>query len=129
MDYATLKLVHQSAVALSLVGFFVRGIGSLSDARWVQRRIAKIVPALVDTVLLASAIALAWTLRLPPLDTPWLMAKIVALVVYIALGIVALKPGAPLGLRAAAWVAALGIFGYIASVAIAKNPLGFLAAI
>ena len=129
MDYATLKLVHQSAVALSLVGFFVRGIGSLSGGRWVRHRVARIVPVLVDTVLLVSAIALAWTLRLPPLDTPWLLAKIVALLVYIALGVVALKPGAPLGLRATAWVAALGVFGYIASVAIAKNPRGFLAAI
>ena len=129
MDYATLKLVHQSTVALSLVGFFVRGVGSLSGARWVRFRVARIVPALVDTLLLASAIALAWTLRLSPLDTPWLLAKIVALVVYIALGIVALKPEAPLPVRAASWVAALAVFGYIVSVAIAKTPRGFLGAL
>ena len=87
------------------------------------------MPALVDTLLLASAIALAWTLRLSPLDKPWVLAKIVALVVYIALGIVALKPEAPLPVRAASWVAALAVFGYIVSVAIAKNPRGFLGAV
>jgi uncharacterized membrane protein SirB2 len=127
MDYSTIKLIHQSAVALSLVGFFVRGVGSLSGARWVQARVAKIAPHVVDTVLLVSAIALAWILRLSPLATPWLLAKIVALVAYIALGMIALKPGRPLGIRAVAWVAALVVFGYIASVALAKDPRGFLA--
>ena len=129
MDYATLKLVHQTTVALSLVGFFVRGVGSLSGARWVRFRVARIVPVLVDTLLLASAIALAWMMRLSPLDAPWLVAKIVALIIYIALGVVALKPEAPLPMRAASWVAALAVFGYIVSVAIAKDPRGFLSAL
>lgn len=129
MDYATLKLVHQSAVALSLVGFFVRGVAALSGARWLRFRIARIMPVIVDTVLLVSAIGLAWTLRLSPLAAPWLLAKIIALVVYIALGVIALKPAAPLPVRAASWVAALVVFGYIASVAIAKDPRGFLAAL
>ena len=129
MDYATLKLVHQTTVALSLVGFFVRGVGSLSGARWVRFRVARIVPVLVDTLLLASAIALAWMTRLSPLDAPWLVAKIVALIIYIALGVVALKPEAPLPMRAASWVAALAVFGYIVSVAIAKDPRGFLSAL
>jgi uncharacterized membrane protein SirB2 len=127
MDYSTIKLIHQSAVALSLVGFFVRGVGSLSGARWVQGRAAKSVPHVVDTVLLVSAIALAWLLRLSPLATPWLLAKIVALIAYIVLGMIALRPGRPLGVRAAAWVAAMVVFGYIASVAISKDPRGFLA--
>jgi uncharacterized membrane protein SirB2 len=128
MDYATIKLVHQGAVALSLAGFFARGAGALSGARWVATRAAKTLPHVVDTVLLASAIGLAWMLRLSPLDATWLMAKIVALVAYIVLGAIALKPGRPLGMRAAAWVAALVTFGYIVSVALSKDPRGFLAA-
>jgi len=128
MDYATIKLVHQGAVALSLAGFFARGAGALSGAHWVATRAAKTLPHVVDTVLLASAIGLAWMLRLSPLDATWLMAKIVALVAYIVLGAIALKPGRPLGMRAAAWVAALVTFGYIVSVALSKDPRGFLAA-
>ena len=31
MDYATIKLVHQSAVTLSIVGFFARGLASLAN--------------------------------------------------------------------------------------------------
>jgi uncharacterized membrane protein SirB2 len=129
MDYATLKLVHQTAVALSLAGFFVRGAGSLSGAGWVAGQAAKTLPHVVDTVLLVSAIALAWSIRLSPLQAPWLLAKIVALVVYVVLGSIALKPGRPLVVRTIAWIAALMTFGYIVSVALAKDPRGFLAAL
>jgi hypothetical protein len=38
VEYAVVKLVHQSAVALSITGFFVRGAASLADARWVRGR-------------------------------------------------------------------------------------------
>jgi uncharacterized membrane protein SirB2 len=125
MDYALVKLVHQSAVALSISGFFVRGLGALGDAAWVKSRPAKTLPHIVDSVLLLSALTLAWMLRLHPGNAPWLLAKIIGLVVYIGLGMLALKPGRSWGVRAAAWVAALVTFGWIVSVALTKQPLGF----
>lgn len=127
MDYALVKLIHQSAVALSISGFFVRGLGALGDAAWVNSRAAKTLPHIVDSVLLLSALTLAWMLRLHPGNAPWILAKIVGLVVYIGLGMLALKPGRPWGLRATAWIAALAVFGWIVSVALTKDPLGFLA--
>jgi uncharacterized membrane protein SirB2 len=57
---------------------------------------------------------------------PWLTAKIVGLLAYIALGMVALRFGRTRGTRAAAWIAALATFGYIVSVAVTKDPRGFL---
>jgi uncharacterized membrane protein SirB2 len=126
MDYFTVKALHQTAVALSLAGFFARGLGGLADAAWVRGRAARTLPHMVDTVLLLSALTLAWMLRLNPLTTPWLAAKIVALLLYIGLGLVALSPRRGLKLRATAWLAALASFGYIASVALTKNPLGLL---
>jgi uncharacterized membrane protein SirB2 len=125
MDYALVKLVHQSAVALSISGFFVRGLGSLGDAAWVKSRAAKTLPHIVDSVLLLSALTLAWMLRLDPGNATWLLAKIVGLVLYIGLGMLALKPGRPWAVRAAAWLAALAVFGWIVSVALTKNPMGF----
>lgn len=129
MDYFTLKLIHQSAVALSVGGFAVRGAASLLGARWVQGRVAKTLPHLVDSVLLLSALTLAWMLRLSPAGASWLLAKIVGLLLYIGLGVVALRPGRPRAVRAAAWLAALAVVGWIASVAVTKDPLGFLAAL
>lgn len=122
MDYAALKLVHQTAVVLSIAGFFVRGLASLASAAWVRGRIARTLPHVVDTVLLLSALTLAWLLRLTPTAAPWLAAKIAGLLLYIGLGMLALRPGRPLALRASAWVAALGVFGWIVAVAITKDP-------
>ena len=124
MDYFSVKLVHQVAVALSLTGFFVRGAASLAGAGWVQGRAAKTLPHLVDTALLLSALTVAWMLRLTPGNAPWLLAKIVGLVVYVGLGVIALRPGGPRTLRMAAWIGALATAAWIVSVALTKNPLG-----
>jgi len=85
MDYFAIKTLHQAAVALSIGGFFARGVGSLLGAAWVGGRLAKTLPHIVDTVLLASALFLAWTLRLDPVHAPSLIAQIVGLVVYLML--------------------------------------------
>ena len=124
MDYFAIKTVHQTAAALSLAGFFARGLAGLLGASWIRGRLAKILPHLVDTVLLGSALWLAWTLRLTPATAPWLLAKIIGLLVYIGLGVLALRPGQPVGVRAVAWLAALATFGWIVSVAMTKNPWG-----
>jgi len=129
MEYATLKLVHQGAVVLSIAGFFVRGAAGLAGARWVRGRLARTLPHVVDTVLLASALGLAWMLRLTPGNAPWLLAKILGLIVYVGLGVVALRPGRPAAVRATAWLAALATVAWIVSVAITKTPLGFLSAL
>lgn len=132
MDYGTLKLIHVSAVALSFCGFVARGLGSLREASWVRTRTARTLPHLVDTVLLLSALAMLWIIRLSPWAMPWLRAKLIGLVVYIVLGILALRgvrtlnPHAGKVLRVTAWIGALLVFGYIASVALTKDPLGIL---
>jgi len=127
MDYAAWKLLHETTVALSLAGFVARGLGSFARAAWVRHRFARTAPHGVDTLLLLSALVMAWTLRLTPTTAPWLVAKIAGLLLYIGLGMLALRPGRPLALRIAAWVSALAVFGWIVSVAITKQPLGLLA--
>jgi uncharacterized membrane protein SirB2 len=118
-------MVHQAAVALSLTGFFIRGGASLAGAGWVKSRLAKTLPHVIDSVLLLSGLTLAWSLRLTPGNAPWLLAKLAGQVVYVGLGVVALRPGRPAAVRATAWVAALVTAGWIVSVAITKSPLGF----
>ena len=125
IDYAAIKLVHQGAVALSLTGFFARGVGSLSGAEWTRGRVAKTLPHVVDTVLLVSALMLAWMLHLTASNAPWLVAKVVGLFVYIGLGVVALRPAMSRRVRIGAWLAALATAAWIVSVAITKDPRGF----
>ena len=133
MSYATLKLIHVSAVALSFSGFAARGVGVFSGASWVRHRLTRTLPHVIDTVLLASALGMLWVVHLVPWAVPWLRAKIAGLILYIALGALALRPartGATTSAAARghqlAWTAALTVFGYIVSVAITKDPRGAL---
>ncbi|MGH8854876.1 MAG: SirB2 family protein, partial [Telluria sp.] len=118
-----LKHVHMSFAALSGLLFLVRGIWMLSGSQRLQQRWVKVVPHIVDTLLLASAIGLAlWSSQYPG-QSPWLTAKVAALVGYIVLGTIALKRGRTPQVRAAAFVGALACFTYIVAVAVTKNPL------
>ena len=129
MDYATLKLIHQSAVTISFAGFLARGIGMLGDAGWVRHRLAKTLPHVVDTVLIVTAVWLVWILRLTPSNAPWISAKIGGLIAYIVIGMVALRFGRTKAVRGGAWVLAMLTFAWIVSVAITKDPRGFLSVI
>jgi len=101
----------------------VRGIWSLNDSSQLQRRWNKVVPHLVDTALLASAITLAVMLGLSPLSTPWLFAKIIALMFYIGLGTIAIKRGKTHQEKLIAWISAQLVFFYIVATAVTHNPL------
>ncbi|WP_292037880.1 SirB2 family protein [Massilia sp. UBA6681] len=123
MPYIALKHLHVTFVALSGLLFLVRGIWMLRASPKLEQRWARIVPHIVDTLLLASAIGLAVVSHQYPGQMPWLTAKVVGLVAYIVLGTIALKRGRTQGLRTAAFVGALACFAYIVAVAVTKNPL------
>lgn len=111
---------------LSVAGFVMRYVLSAMRPRpagaWVR-----VAPHVVDTVLLASALALAWVGGFHPLQVPWLEAKLVGLVLYIVTGTIALKRGRTPRVRAVAFALALLTCAYIVSVALTKSPLGLLA--
>lgn len=124
---ALLKHLHMGTVALSYVLFFLRGVWSLRASYIMQRRWVKITPHVVDTLLLGSAIALAWEMGVSPLAAPWLLAKIVALLVYIGLGFVAIDFARRYYVRLSAWLAAQAVFFYIVAVAFTKEVLPWAA--
>lgn len=116
-----------------MLGFVARGIGVMRSQTWVHRRVTRVLPHVIDTILLLSAIGMLWVLRLSPWALTWLRAKLIGLVCYVLLGVVALRPhfgrlsSPTFGVRLASWLAALLVFGYIVSVALTKNPRGLLA--
>ncbi|MHB1292745.1 MAG: SirB2 family protein [Sulfuricella sp.] len=123
MTYSLLKALHISCVITSYTLFFLRGFLTLQETNMPQQRWIKIVPHVVDTLLLVSAIALAFTIHQYPFVDNWLTAKVVGLVLYIGLGSVALKYGKSKTVRLSAWLAAQGVFAYIVLVAISHNPV------
>jgi uncharacterized membrane protein SirB2 len=123
MDYAGLKLTHIGCAAISYAFFVVRGIWMVRGSTVLQQRWVRTVPHVVDTVLLASAIMMAIMSRQYPLSEPWLTAKVIGLLVYVTLGMIALKHGKTKAVRVTAWIAAQAVFAYIVVVAVTRNPL------
>ena len=119
-----LKWTHISCAFLSISGFTLRGYWKLTADPRLDRRSAKILPHCIDTLLLGSAIGMLVIWRSSPLAFDWLVAKLIALLVYIALGMVVLRFSRRVGTRATAYGLALLTAGYILSVAYSKDVAG-----
>jgi uncharacterized membrane protein SirB2 len=121
-----IKTIHVSCVILSFSGFLLRGIWMMIDSAMLANKWVKIVPHIVDTMLLLSALLLVYLLGLSIPDHDWLLAKIIALVIYVLLGTVALKRGKTKKIKMMALILAMIIFLYIVSVAVTKSVFGFM---
>lgn len=89
----------------------------LAQSRHLRRKWVKIVPHVVDTVLLLSAIGLMLEIEQYPVADDWLSAKVVGLMAYVLLGIISLR-GPSRRMRVVAWLGANIAFFYIVSVAL-----------
>ena len=125
MDYSTLKHVHMSCAAASGALFALRGVWMMRASPMLAHRWVRVAPHLIDTCLLASAIGLAMWSGQYPLAQSWLSAKVVALLLYIVLGMVALKRGKTRRIRIFAFGGALLVFAYIVCVALTKHVIPF----
>lgn len=124
--YILLKYLHVSCVALSGGGFVLRGAWMMRASPLLARRWMRITPHVLDTVLLASAIALSLLIGQYPLVDSWLTAKVLGLLAYMALGTIALRRGRTRAVRIAAFCGALLVFAYIVAVAMTKSVLPYV---
>jgi uncharacterized membrane protein SirB2 len=118
-----LKTIHVGSAILSISGFMLRGVWMLQDSRLLKARVTRVLPHVVDTVLLLSAIALALRIAQYPFVHAWLSAKVLALLAYIVLGSIALKHGRSRRVRALSYGMALVVFLYIVGVAVTRSPI------
>ena len=123
--YADIRLLHISCVALSGTLFTCRGLLRLFDSPIANTGALRWTSYVIDTVLLAAAILLTLILHQYPLENGWLTMKTALLVLYIALGVVALKRARTRFVSVAALIAALLIYGLIIGVAITHRPSGW----
>ncbi len=124
--YLLLKQLHVACVVISISGFFLRGIWMLRDSPMLDRLWVRVVPHVNDTLLLAAAIGLSIVQQQYPFVHGWVTAKVLGLLGYIGFGLFALRRGRSKTVRAGFWLAALASFSYIVSVALVKDPRGFL---
>jgi uncharacterized membrane protein SirB2 len=127
MDYGTVRSIHIASATASITLFILRGSMQLASVNWRQWRWLRIVPHLNDTVLLAAAISLSVMSAQYPLAQPWLSAKVIALLVYVGAGSMALRPGLSPAHQRSAFALALLTVSYIVGVAWTRSPtLGWL---
>ena len=124
-EHATLKMLHQASALFSITGFVLRGGLMLADSALLHKRWMRTWPHFIDTLLLLSGLWMAIILQLHPGNSYWLVAKLLALLAYIALGFVALRLGSTRRIRIIALFAAVACFCYILLVAITRSPLPF----
>ncbi|AFT77968.1 Invasion gene expression up-regulator SirB [Alteromonas macleodii str. 'Black Sea 11'] len=121
--YMMAKHLHMTAVGLSILLFVFRFIWSQFDASVLSKKWVKILPHIVDTVLLASAIWLCVILSQYPFVNAWLTFKVVGVVLYIVFGLFALKKAKTTMGKWSFFVAALAVLMATAMVAVTKQPL------
>lgn len=117
-----LKMIHISTAFISILLFLLRGYLHFSHTQ-TKGKFLKIAPHANDTILLITALLLALQIQQYPLSHHWLTAKVVALLIYIGLGMVALHSSQSRGIQVVAWVLAIIVFGYIVGVAINRSAL------
>ena len=119
--YEMLKLAHVACVVIS---------GSLFIYRYARLRLhpdqplpkaLKVLPHINDTLLLAFAIGMLSLIGLNPFTTPWLLAKIAALLIYIVLGTICMRSPPGSKSQAGSFVAAISVFAYIVLVGLSRQ--------
>ena len=123
MSYLALKHLHVTCVVLSGLGFSLRGWWMLTGSRLLQARLSRVVPHVVDTLLLGSALVMAWQSSQYPFAQSWLTAKFFGLLAYILCGTMALKRARTKRARVVFLVLALLSYAYIVGVALTRNPM------
>jgi uncharacterized membrane protein SirB2 len=120
--YLLVRAVHVAAVSVSVPLLVVRSVIGIRTSPASVPRVLRILPHIVDTALLASAVLLSVILRQYPFAAPWVTAKVLALVAYVGIGTVAVKRGRTPRARALALAVALVIVGYIVATALHHEP-------
>ena len=126
MAYVWIKNLHLLTITLSIALFVLRFFWKWAGSAIMQKRWVKVVPHIVDTLLLLSGISLIFITHFYPFSPQgtWLTEKIFGVIIYIALGFVALSKR-PLSQKTR-WLAvilALACLYLVLKLALTKIPL------
>jgi uncharacterized membrane protein SirB2 len=123
------KAVHILAVGISGLVFLTRGLlVQAGRERWAQVAPVRFASYTVDTVLLTAALMLVAMLPSAVFASHWLAVKLALVVVYVVLGVFALRRARTRHARAVFLTAAVAVYALIVGIALAHHPLGWLSA-
>jgi uncharacterized membrane protein SirB2 len=126
MNYLLIKQIHMSLALISIAGFMLRWFWRMIQSPLAMTRAARVVPHVVDTFFLGTAVLLSTIAAGNSLSAAWFSAKITGLVLYILLGMAAMHSAPTVRRSVPAFIAAVLVFAWVVTVAVTKSPLGFL---
>lgn len=113
-------------VTLSGGIFTGRGLLMLAGSAWTNHPWVKQTSYVNDSILLTAGLTLMFSTQQYPPAEAWLSVKLTLLVIYIVLGVFALRAGRSKTYRGIFFVAAIGVYLFMISVARSHDPLGLL---
>ena len=122
--YPQIKHAHIGLALLSGGLFALRGALLLAGLRWPNAAPVRYLSYTIDTALLTAAMMLLTILPGALYANGWLAMKIALLVVYVVLGVFALRRGRTRRMRAICYVVALLVFVQMYFIARTHDPLG-----
>ena len=124
--YLALKFLHIGCVFFSFCGFLLRSYLLLFRPSLMSKPWVKYPPHIVESLLLISALSMLPLLGQYPFTDGWLTAKLLAMLLYIAIGAYALHGTKSVAVQAVASLLALLVFLYIVGVAVHQSSLSWL---
>ena len=122
--YPQIKHAHIGFALLAVGLFALRGALLLAGMRWPNAAPVRYLSYTIDTALLTAAMMLLTILPGALYANGWLAMKIALLVVYVVLGVFALRRGRTRRMRAICYVVALLVFVQMYFIARTHDPLG-----
>lgn len=122
--YPLIKAVHVHAIGLSFAIFFLRGLLMLMRSKFTNHAALRYTSYVVDTLLLAAALVLTVMIAQYPFVHAWLTAKVLLLLAYIVLGVLALRRAKTRQAQILAFIAACLTFAMIFAIARAHHWAG-----
>lgn len=121
--YMALKHLHMLSVALLGVLFLFRGVLLVNGSALLQARLLRVLPHVISTFLLLSGIGMVIEFGSLP---SWVVTKLILLVFFILCGVMAFQRADKRSAKLGWFVLGLLTYGFIASVAVTRQPLGLL---
>lgn len=124
MSYFAIKHTHAALAVLSVALFILRAGFSICQGKALTRPV-KVAMHLIDTVLFGLGCLLLYVLSINPFVTPWLIVKLLTIVIYILIGVLLMRSKSR-PVKAISFLLCCVLAIFIFSVAVTKNPQGFL---
>ena len=125
--YPHIKSVHIACVLASGTLFAARGLLVQVGHDGIARHIpVRVLAHVIDTALLATALMLLSIVPGASFGNGWMTIKLVLLVAYVALAVLAMQPARAPQARLAFYATALATYVYVLGVARMHHPLGWM---